>query len=101
MGGPHLGTAWLENGLLNLVVFRAAGRCFLGEKCDGGSGVDESCRFYWYNWIREKIEFANIVSSTTSIFRESAGAPCQVGGTAGQPALKMLPLIVVCQVTPA
>ena len=45
MGGPHLGTAWLENGLLNLVVFRAAGRCFLGEKCDGGSGVDESCRF--------------------------------------------------------
>ena len=50
------------------------------------------------------IEFANIVSLTTSVLIDSAGAPCQVGGVGrpvvGQPALKVQPPIVLVQVTP-
>ena len=51
------------------------------------------------------IEFANIVSLTTSVLIDSAGAPCQVGGVerpaVGQPALKVLPPIVLARVAPA
>jgi hypothetical protein len=50
------------------------------------------------------IEFANIVSLTTSVLINSAGVPCQVGGVGrpvvGQPALKVLPPIVLVQVAP-
>ena len=46
------------------------------------------------------IEFANIVSLTTSVLIVgSAGVPCKVGGVGrpavGQPALKVLPPIVL------
>jgi hypothetical protein len=45
------------------------------------------------------IEFANIVSLTTSVLTNSAGAPRQVGGAGrppvGQPALKVQPPIVL------
>ena len=51
------------------------------------------------------IEFANIVSLTTSVLIDSAGAPRQVGGVGrppvGQPALKVLPPIVLFRVAPA
>ncbi len=51
------------------------------------------------------IEFANIVLLTTSVLINSAGAPCQTGGVGrpavGQPALKVLPPIVLVRVAPA
>ena len=52
------------------------------------------------------IEFANIVSLTTSVLIvDSAGVPCQVGGVGrpavGQPALKVLPPIVLVRVASA
>ena len=51
------------------------------------------------------IEFANIVLLTTSVLVDSAGAPCQVGGVGrpavGQPALKVLPPIVLVRVASA
>ena len=50
------------------------------------------------------IEFANIVLLTTSVLVDSTGASCQVGGvgrpTVGQPALKVLPPIVLALVVP-
>ncbi len=51
------------------------------------------------------IEFANIVLVTTSVLLDAAGAPCQVGGVGrpavGQPALKVLPPIVLVRLAPA
>ena len=51
------------------------------------------------------IESANIVLVTTSVLLDSAGAPCQVGGVGrpvvGQPALKVLPPIVLVRLAPA
>jgi len=50
------------------------------------------------------IEFANIMSLTTSVLINSAGVPCQVGGVGrpavGQPVLKVLPPIVLVRVAP-
>ncbi len=51
------------------------------------------------------IEFANIVSLTTSVLIDSAGAPCQVGGGLGMPAvghpsLNFMPPIVLARVAP-
>ncbi len=54
---------------------------------------------WWY-----VIEFANIVSLTTSVLLYSAGAPCQVGGLGkpalGHPSLIFLPPIVLARVAP-
>ena len=51
------------------------------------------------------IEFASIVLVTTSVLLDSAGAPCQVGGVGrpavGQPALKVLPPIMLVRLAPA
>ena len=61
-----------------------------------GGLVQPEC---WY-----VIDFANIVSLTTSVLLYSAGAPCQVGGfgmlVVGHPSLNLLPPIVWARVAP-